>query len=227
MVFRRRLGGRRRKAAFKKRPVRTYRKRRNYAPSSSILGSRRVVKMRYNWNGQLQTGAAGVAGVQVFAANGLYDPDITGVGHQPRGFDQLMTLYAYATVIAAKCSVTFMPADGQANNYIGGILLSETATADGDFSNIMENRNRVYKPITVNSEGRTLTKKFSTKKFMGVSHPMSEYSLRTSAAANPAQMAYFHVFVGNPSFADGGAVEASIVLEYICVFSEPQNPIVS
>jgi hypothetical protein len=41
------------------------------------------------------TPASGAAYHQVFSGNGLYDPDITGSGAQPMGFDQWMNLYAY------------------------------------------------------------------------------------------------------------------------------------
>lgn len=54
------------------------------------------------WHGNLQygqaytltAGAAGVFGTeQVFRLNSLYDPDLTGTGHQPYGFDTLATMY--------------------------------------------------------------------------------------------------------------------------------------
>jgi len=51
--------------------------------------------MTYAQTVTLTTGAAGVVGTeQVWLLNSCYDPDYTGVGHQPYGFDQLSGFYA-------------------------------------------------------------------------------------------------------------------------------------
>lgn len=44
---------------------------------------------------------------RVFYANGLYDPDITGTGHQPQGYDQWGDLYRTATVLKSKISFLY------------------------------------------------------------------------------------------------------------------------
>ena len=43
-----------------------------------------------------------------FVANGAFDPNLTGVGHQPRGFDQFMAGYETFTVTGSKISVNFV-----------------------------------------------------------------------------------------------------------------------
>ena len=48
--------------------------------------------------------ASGFA-VYVLSANGMFDPNISGVGHQPRGFDQWMTMYKRYTVIGSKITI--------------------------------------------------------------------------------------------------------------------------
>jgi hypothetical protein len=45
--------------------------------------------MRWAWNGTLAT-IAGSANIQSFNLNGLYDPDLSGTGNQPRYFDTLI-----------------------------------------------------------------------------------------------------------------------------------------
>lgn len=43
-----------------------------------------------------------------FRANNLRDPNVTGTGHQPRGFDQFMDVYNTYTVLGATCSASWM-----------------------------------------------------------------------------------------------------------------------
>ncbi len=42
----------------------------------------------------------------VYRANSVFDPDLTGTGHQPMGFDQLAALYNRYRVTAVKYSIT-------------------------------------------------------------------------------------------------------------------------
>lgn len=49
----------------------------------------------------------GTGMLRVFRGNGMFDPDRTGVGHQPYGFDQLAALYKYYNVSGSSIRVWF------------------------------------------------------------------------------------------------------------------------
>ena len=73
---------------------------------------RMVTKLRYVDNFNL-TGAAGVVGANVFRFNSCFDPDLSGVGHQPMYFDQFCGAtgtgpYGRYRVTSAKATVSFM-----------------------------------------------------------------------------------------------------------------------
>jgi hypothetical protein len=75
--------------------------------------------LRYGQAFTLTAGAAGVFGTeQVFRLNSLYDPDLTGTGHQPYGFDTLATLYFHYKVHAVTVSLRF--SDPSADGIICG-----------------------------------------------------------------------------------------------------------
>jgi len=59
----------------------------------------------------LTTIIAGSVSDQIYRANSVFDPDRTGIGHQPRGFDQLTPLYNRYRVDALKWEVKFMSAN--------------------------------------------------------------------------------------------------------------------
>lgn len=42
----------------------------------------------------------------LFSCNGMYDPNITGTGHQPLYFDQIMAIYDHYRVEKSRCKVT-------------------------------------------------------------------------------------------------------------------------
>lgn len=64
------------------------------------------------------TSVAGAIFQQIFRGNSIFDPDQTGAGHQPRGFDQLATLYGRYKVFRSKLEVMAVTS----NNDNGGCM---------------------------------------------------------------------------------------------------------
>ncbi len=79
---------------------------------------------------QMTTGTGGVGGTQqTMRLTSLFDPDLTNVGHQPYGYDQLQALYGRYKVMA--CEVTVMyTTPGAANDILCSNVLQ------GDQGNI-------------------------------------------------------------------------------------------
>ena len=74
-------------------------------------------KMHYVETVTLTTDTAGVFGAgTTFRLNSLYDPNLTGTGHQPYGYDQMAALYKRYIVSGVKVHITFTDpsADGVA-----------------------------------------------------------------------------------------------------------------
>lgn len=95
-----------------------------------------VTKLRYVDTFEL-SGAAGVLGANVFRMNSCYDPDASGLGHQPYYFDQLCGAvgsgpYARYRVLGSRANVSFMiktaPSLAAANvgPVIVGLLTTQT-----------------------------------------------------------------------------------------------------
>lgn len=188
------------------------------APLPNMLAS----KMRYVENISINPGF-GLAGVYVVSANGMYDPNFTGTGHQPRGFDQIMSMYDHYTVIGSKIVVEFTPT----GNYNSTIFVSLKDSVTGLTANdYLEGRNvssAVLQP-TGNGHVKTLSKTFSARKFLGVSHPMSSSLLRGSDTSNPSEQAYYHIGIKALQAVDESEVQINFRVEYLVIYTEPKQP---
>jgi len=73
-------------------------------PLNGVAATARA-RLRYSCEVSATSSGTIVVACYNFAINNLYDPDSTGVGAQPVGFDQWMTLYGLYTVVGGKVSV--------------------------------------------------------------------------------------------------------------------------
>lgn len=111
-------------------------------------------------------GAAGTLFKATFGLNCLFQPYITGSGHQPMGFDQLMAFYLMARVMNATVKVTFIPGTSSASNLpVVGVEFTEnssyTPTAVGTIIergncswSVLSDHTGYSKPITVSRTWR-------------------------------------------------------------------------
>jgi len=95
----------------------TQRKKRIQKPRTVSLGKtlpdRIRVKLSDSWAGSVSTTNADT--YFEVALNGMYDPDLTGAGGQPQGFDQYAAMYKYYRVVASSISFYYFNTD---NAYI-------------------------------------------------------------------------------------------------------------
>ena len=107
--------GKRRKMSRRIMPVKiikTRRRRNTKILKTGIVPDKLRVRMRYFFKFDLDISAIGQD--FVFRANGCFDPEVTGVGGQPRGFDQYATLYDRYVVTSSKITINaFSPTNAQ------------------------------------------------------------------------------------------------------------------
>ena len=212
-------------------PKRKKTKRRYRRKRSSIVRYRKSpvpmrfpTKMRYNDQITLNSGS-GTADSVVIHGNSLYDPITAVGGHQPRGFDQLMALYDHFVVIGSKITVSFQATSTSANVYVG-IAIRDSTTKTTDFNDYMEGGSVVSKPLAlIGATPTVLSIATSPRKFLGRSKVMSDPELKGSAAANPAEGYYYHIFCASSNASsDPAAVDVVLNVDYSAVFIEPKVP---
>lgn len=191
--------------------------------SNSVLPNKLKRTLRYSSKFTINSNI-GQAGTYVFRANSCYDPDLSGVGHQPRGFDQLISMYDHYQVIGSKITIATV----QPNiSGVVGIALKDSDSVSTDYEDYMETRgpNSVYGLISTNGEHVGLDLSYSQSKFFGTGELDDKY--QGSASQNPPDGAYFHVW--NSAITDTATMNCSYIVnvDYIVMFTEPDQPVKS
>lgn len=206
-------------------------KKRNIMPlykQSIGLGPKLVRMTRYaEKNIVLNPTVGGLADSYVFSANGLYDPNISAIGHQPIGFDQIMQFYDHYVVLGSKIRLNFRTAD-TVNDAIVGITLQDDATEIPNAERLIENgRCKWTLTSPANSNYGTVAKFLSMKcnpaKFLGRSRPLSDSQLKGSVSSNPVEQAFWHIFAEPTTNADAGTIQCHVVIDYIVAYIEPKT----
>lgn len=187
------------------------------------LPQKYTTKMVYSDNIVINAPSA-FAADYVFSCNGMYDPNLTGIGHQPRGFDQLMLMYDHYVVIGAKIVVRF---DNSQNTkpVMAGIMVLDRATPNTTILDWQETA--TCKKQFIQGSGGTstgvITYSINPNKFLGRSKPLADPTLKGTTAANPTESCAFHVGVwAADASTDLSAVDAVVQIEYMCVLIEPK-----
>lgn len=162
---------------------------------------------------------------RVFSANGLYDPDISGTGHQPRGFDQLMALYDHYVVIGSKITVRW------ANSHSAGTLLAvsvqDNITTSSDPQDMLEAVNSTYHLASAVGGGPSaimLTNQVNPMTFLGRKNALDDPQLKGSASQNPSEGCYYHVSLWTPDGTDPPTQALTVQIEYSALLIEPKRP---
>lgn len=187
-----------------------------------------LVKLRYCQTIGIDA-SAGVTNVRLFRCNSLYDPDYSSTSttqHSPLGFEQWMQMYTIYCVVGSKMTATCINTStncpiqygivlrqGGVNFQVNPNLLKEQGDSHWRYAGNLSNASRT-----------AVTKKFSTKKFLGFKNPTNENSCRASATGNPASSAYFELWC---AAADGITnppnTTFQIMIEYVAVLSQPKK----
>lgn len=181
-------------------------------------------KLRYYETTTLSPGASGVASEYIFRGNDLYDPNYTGVGHQPRGFDELIAFYDHFTVMNCTMSTTFSNGDNTYVNH-GFVYWSFQNSALAAAMDVVERQGVIIKPLDSWKSGasiRTITMKVDIQKVSGRKDILSEDDFRGSASGSPSEVVYMHCGVVNLGGTDSGNIDVYTVLEYDVIFTEPK-----
>lgn len=187
-----------------------------------ILPSTHLCKLRYNTSINMDA-STGATAYHLIRANDLYDPDATGIGHQPLGFDQLSALYNKFVVLGSliKCRFTTQTTGATAVQYVGVFPTTDAAiSADPDI--LMEQKGIKKKLLGPYDAGTypLVTSSYSAKKWWG-GKVSSNTGQSGTPSSSPNDIVNYAVWCGAVTPGVSPAVcYANITVEYVVLFKD-------
>jgi len=193
-------------------------------------------KMLYYEYGINLAGVAGILDTHYISANAVYDPDITGTGHQPIGFDQAMLFYEQWVVFRSVITVTFLSNSVTSTLSRCGVFLNPD-TVNPSIYQVMENG--YMKSAVITGTGGTSAGAHAIKKVSLSCDSVAYFNSKTrndhfmrdvfsgTAAANCAEQVYFALFAFNAASATTYDIYCDVEISYDVRFWEPRKLSVS
>lgn len=219
------------RARQRSKSAKAYKKSKTYGVLSTQrsmpLRPEQTLTLKYSTVQRLNSAITNTA-ENVYSANGLFDPDITNVGHQPMLFDQMAAMYLRYKVTHSRCWV-------YAQN-MGLIAGSSRPTmvsiVVNDSSAVMSSDDMAYEtPFTWSAmtsppEGGMSVVKVATPwidiaKFKGW-RMSRDQDYAALATANPSIQLFYHVFADR---VEGASVDVGtrVFIEYKVLFYDPKQ----
>jgi hypothetical protein len=180
--------------------------------------------LRYHENISIAV-TTGAVNNYIFRANDLFDPNYTGTGHQPMGFDQMMVFYNHFAVDRCRIVVT---ANNTASGCMhAGVRLDASNTPLTSPDQIIEFGGATFDVFEAkNTYGcvKTFQLDVDIAKIQGIPRKniTTDPNLRGDAGTSPVELTYFHLFAWDPNSLSG-TVNFDVVMEFGAWFMEPRD----
>jgi hypothetical protein len=193
-----------------------------------VFGPSYRTTLLYSLTGQTLTSSSGVIANYIFTANGLYDPDISGIGHQPMAFDQLMLFFEQYTVINSRIRIECLNNTPAANSMVR-LYVSPDASPLTDPQRIVENGLLVQGLVSSNTNAHLfleLELSCDIRKYFGRNSPremVNDPDVSGNSGANPVEQVYY--IISLLEFTQGGttSIAFNATLSFDVIFHEPRK----
>lgn len=168
------------------------------------------------------TNTVGVANSYIFRGNSVFDPDFTGIGSQPNGFDQWKTMYGRYRVLGSKCivrpvstSTTLLPIDVCLCPVPTGVAVATS------LENLKCNKYAVENVLSQNLR-TTLSATMSTACLLGLfkNAVETERDFAALITTDPARVWFWQIACGPVDGTSTTTTQFYVDLEYDTVFCE-------
>lgn len=195
----------------------------------TIVPAKLIKSLRYADIYSFTTGTAGIFGTQqTIRLNSIFDPDLTGTGHQPYGHDTLATLFGNYRVISVKFDLMFTT-PGSAADILCCCSYGISTTADLTGINPatpLEWPNAIAGQLSSSgSRNRTLKGNIHLNTLLGVSKDNLESDPNNQAVmgANPTNTPRLNFSIASYSGTGAQAASCRLVIDFTTMFFNRLN----
>jgi len=206
-------------------------------PSRKITKSKKAPRRRgYKTNNNIKTGLNPIpqrylcklkycssvttnnSGQYVFNLNSLFDPDLTGTGHQPYGYDQLAVLYNRYRVIGTSWHVTCLKQSAAV--VLAALPANETTSAIITCSEMRENPRAKFINQNPGSAVKVLSGYTSIPSLVGrtKSQYMADDRYQSDVTTSPSEFARLNILVNSSADAPLSGEPLQITMEFTVEF---------
>ncbi len=199
--------------------------------TSNIAMPERQVRLRYS-SFKALAGTSGVLGEQVVACGDIFDPDRTGVGHQPLGHDQWSAFYGAYIVVRSKIQVWYMYNQAQAVStqpVVGMFRDDTTALLSSTWDALVEQGRSKYLVVpaslnVVSPDANMLTLDYDAKRDFNLTDIRdNESRIGAATGASPSDNMFYHIWAQSVDQATTSAVMLVYTVDYDVIFSKPKE----
>lgn len=220
---------------------RTY-KRRNYSKKKVVkrrtepiyripYPKSRAVMFKYSYFNNISVTTDSV-GTQKFRANSLFDPDFTGIGQQPRYYDQLCTenLYTLYRVDSIGYNVKYINKSTSSDALVGVSFRNQASSVPADATALWHEKELAYTtvktllPLGQSGSRTTIKGKLQMSSILAsskLSYKTDRSSYESLFSSNPAAVCFMMVMVSDdPNNNAGTDIDIYVTIYFKCIVSE-------
>lgn len=197
---------------------------RRYRASLNPFPNTKLCRHKYCDTVQLAATTSGAIQRYQFRANSLYDPDYTGVGHQPMFRDEMVAQYQFYTVLSSTITWAFAPGNGTEGKFIA--YVDDDDAVGSKIS--MEETHAVTGPIKLDKRNGPLKLKnwYDAAKWNKTNRAglMADDTYKVASGSNPntAATKFFTLLRTTMGATDGfDAINCFVTVYYTVMWRDP------
>ena len=198
--------------------------------ANPLLKNKLKTTLNYVQEVTIDPGLASIA-AHYFRANSIFDPDLTGVGHQPLTRDEYAALYGYYRVLSSRIKVTPVFDSNTAVNpgYWGLYLDTDSTLTYSQGSQVIEDQQRtgkswgIHNGIQTSAYGKlhkVLKRTFNAKRHLTKEGAVNAVPVGTNPDVGDFSR-YFCIWAASIAGNNPGPLKFLVELEYDVEFSDP------